>query len=174
MGLDSKVRPFWDGFNEASRKIFDLFIIVDKRDDNTLLKVKVKTRDAGEIGEEPRNLRESIMNIAYDNDYVISKGPKALVFFSADDLLNLPNDDVNGKGKEDHRKGTSLSNPREDIRAIEGFPGNFDEVKVIFVELPKSIDKSFVEAKDRKAIPKVVMRKRRKGRRKVEEKAGSK
>jgi len=114
------------------------------------------------------NIRQGVADIANDYANVISKGPKALVLLSADDLVKLPDDDVDVNGEEDHREGTTLPNTRKNIGTLERFPSNLNKVKVILVKLHKASNKPLVETKERQAIPQIIMGKGRKGRREVE------
>ena len=67
-----------------------------------------------------------------------------------------------------------MSNSSEDVRATQGFTSNLDEVEIVFVEFHQAIYESFVKSESRKTRPKVIVRKRRKGRREVEKQASSK
>ena len=67
-----------------------------------------------------------------------------------------------------------MSNSSKNVGAIEGFASDLDEVEIVLVEFHQASNKSLIETKSREAIPKVLMGERRKGRREVEEKAGSK
>jgi hypothetical protein len=66
-----------------------------------------------------------------------------------------------------------LSNSSKNVGAIEGFASDLDEMEIVFVELHQASNKSFIETKSRETTPKVLMGERRKGRREVEEQAGS-
>ena len=66
-----------------------------------------------------------------------------------------------------------MSNSSRNVGAIEGFASDFDEMEIVFVELHQASNKSFIETKSRETTPKVLMGERRKGRREVEEQAGS-
>ena len=67
-----------------------------------------------------------------------------------------------------------MSNSSKNVGAIEGFASDLDEMEIVFVELHQASNKSLIETKSRETTPKVLMGERRKGRREVEEKAGSK
>ena len=74
------------------------------------------------------NIRQGVADIANDHANVISKGPKALVLLSADDFVELPDDDVDADGEEDHGEGTTLPNTRKNIGTLERFPSNLNKV----------------------------------------------
>ena len=67
-----------------------------------------------------------------------------------------------------------MSNSSKNVGAIEGLASDLDEMEIVLVDLHQASNKSLIETKSREAIPKVLMGERRKGRREVEEKAGSK
>ena len=67
-----------------------------------------------------------------------------------------------------------MSNSSKNVGAIEGFASDLDEVEIVLVEFHQASNKSLIETKSRETTPKVLMGERRKGRREVEEKAGSK
>ena len=67
-----------------------------------------------------------------------------------------------------------MPNTRKNIGTLERFPSNLDKVEVVLVKLHKASNKPFVKTKERQAIPQILMGKGRKGRREVEEEAGSK
>ena len=138
-------------------KVISLRSWFAKRDNNTLTNVQLKTRHLSKGREDLKEQRHSELYAPYDDANVISKSSNDLDLIVFDKVMEIADKDINSKGKEDHRKGTTLSNSRKNFGTEEHFASERNELPIVDVELLEASDKSRVESKEPEAFPKVRM-----------------